>query len=182
MAVVILTEEEVLKSVEEHIKAIQSLLGIKATESTKDTPRRVAKMYCNELFSTRNNRGIKELVDSIKVFPNENAGYPFPIKVEGITFNSVCEHHWLPFFGTVDVEYVPNGKIIGLSKIPRVVKYFSKRPQLQERFTSDVGNFLFNVLFPAYIKVTVHATHTCVMCRGIESTGETVTVFERKGD
>ena len=89
-----------------------------------------------------------------------------------------CEHHWLPFYGVATVQYTPSNKIVGLSKIPRVVRYFSKRPQLQERYTKDIGMYLVDALEPKYLSVLVTAKHECVMCRGIESDCVTDTHFE----
>lgn len=104
-----------------------------------------------------------------------------PVTVRGIEFSSTCEHHWLPFMGVAEVSYIPSDTIIGLSKIPRVVKYFSQKPQLQENLTNEIGEYLFNLLNPKWIKVTLIATHTCVMCRGAESNCETETVYENGG-
>ena len=134
-------------------------------------------MYVNELFKNVNDENISELHRQMTLFNNE--GVTTPITVKDIPFSSTCEHHWLPFMGLVTVTYVPDKEIIGLSKIPRVVKYFSKRPQLQERLTNDIGKFLFDILKPKYLKVEVVSTHTCVMCRGAESDCETVTSFVR---
>ena len=162
--------------VKQHIEAIAEILGLEKNASNEDTPLRVAKMYCNELFRNRNDAHLDELNEKMKVFPNE--GTTTPITVGGIDFSSTCEHHWLPFMGTVTVSYVPNHSIIGLSKIPRVVKYFSQRPQLQERLTNDIGKYLVDLLQPKSLTVVVNATHTCVMCRGAESNCETTTSYE----
>ena len=172
-----MTDNEILvKRVSNHISAISSLLGIKVNESNIGTPNRVAKMYCNELFKNRNGANLEELTSKMKVFPNE--GITTPITVGGIEFCSTCEHHWLPFMGTVSVSYVPDKSIIGLSKIPRVVKYYSQRPQLQERLTKDIGEYLVALLQPKSLTVEVTATHTCVMCRGAESNCNTTTSYE----
>lgn len=154
------------------------ILGIHITESNKDTPRRIAKMLNEEVFCNRNNHNIEELNNKMTLFDNENKGSDNIIKVSDIEFSSMCEHHWMPFFGTVYVEYVPDEKIIGLSKIPRVVKYFSKKPQLQERLTEEIGKYLVQLLNPKRLEVIVVATHTCVKCRGIETDCETRTGFK----
>lgn len=167
---------ELTDEIAKHVAYISDLLEIPQTESNKDTPKRVAKMLAYELFENRNDRGLDKLNKSMTTFPNEgNGGYP--ISISGISFSSTCEHHWLPFFGTVEVTYVPSDHIIGLSKIPRVVRYFSRRPQLQERFTNDIGNYLVKLLNPKELYVNVKARHTCVMCRGAESDCETETFF-----
>ena len=166
-----------VEEIKKHIEAIADILGIEKNASNENTPLRVAKMYCNELFKNRNNANLEELNSRMKVFPNEDC-IESPVTVSGIEFCSTCEHHWLPFMGTVTVSYVPDLSIIGLSKIPRVVKYFSQRPQLQERLTKDIGKYLVDLLQPKYLKVDVTATHTCVMCRGAESKCETTTLYE----
>lgn len=173
-----MTDKELVKEIAGHISAISSLLGFPVTESNKDTPLRVAKMYCNELFRNRNNRHLNELNDKMKVFPAENHN---PVSVE-VPVNSSCEHHWLPFMGNVVVTYVPKDKIIGLSKIPRVVDYFSKKPQLQERLTTEIGEYLVSVIDPEYLSVRMIATHTCVSIRGAKSPCKTTTVYEYGGE
>lgn len=165
---------DLIKEIAVHISAISSLLGIEVTDSNKDTPVRVAKMYCNELFKSRNNEGKEELDSKMAVFPAESND---PVTVE-VPFYSMCEHHWLPFFGTVSVTYVPDKTIIGLSKIPRVIEYFSKKPQLQERFTTEIGEYLVSVIDPKYLSVRVVAEHTCVSMRGAKSPCKTSTIFE----
>lgn len=173
-----MTDKELVKEIAGHIGAISSLLGFPVTESNKDTPLRVAKMYCNELFRNRNNRHLNELNAKMKVFPAENHN---PVSVE-VPVNSSCEHHWLPFMGNVVVTYVPKDKIIGLSKIPRVVDYFSKKPQLQERLTTEIGEYLVSVIDPEYLSVRMVATHTCVSIRGAKSPCKTTTVYEYGGE
>ena len=163
-----------VEEIEKHIKAISEILGIKPTESNCDTPLRVAKMYCNELFKNLNDYNIEDLNSKMKLF---DACGNMPIILRGIKFNSTCEHHWLPFMGIAEVSYKPTDKIIGLSKIPRVVKYFSQKPQLQERLTNEIGEYLFNLLKPEWIHIKLIATHTCVMCRGAESECETETNY-----
>lgn len=171
-----MSDYKTILKVEGHIRAISSLLGIPVTDSNVDTPHRVAKMYCSELFRNRNDRNREELISSMKMFEApSNAGL---VTVEDIEFWSVCEHHWLPFGGTCSVEYVPDKYIIGLSKIPRVVKYYSQMPQLQERLTNDIGTFLSELIQPKSLIVKMVAKHCCVMCRGAESGCQTRTIFE----
>lgn len=166
-----------VEAIKEHIEAIMKILEIPITESNKNTPLRVSKMWCNELFVNRNNSNIEELKARMKTFPNEYSSDM--VIVRDIDFDSICEHHWLPFSGKVTVGYVPNDKVIGLSKVPRVVKYFSKKPQLQEQLTTEIGEFLFDLLEPHALFVEVEATHQCVKCRGAESNCSTRTYYKR---
>lgn len=169
-----------VEEIKEHIEAIMKILGIPITESNKGTPLRVAKMYCNELFANRNDNNIEELNSRMKTFPNEYDSDM--VIIRDIDFDSICEHHWLPFSGKVTVGYVPDKRVIGLSKVPRVVKYFSKKPQLQEQLTQEIGEYLYNLLEPHAIFVEVEATHQCVKCRGAESNCSTHTNFKRISD
>ena len=156
-----------------HIKAIMELLNIEKNESNKDTPDRIAKMYYDEIFGTRNNQGIEELNSTITLFPAENSN---PVFVE-VPFYSTCEHHWLPFMGSVSISYTPDKQIIGLSKIPRVVNFFSKKPQVQERLTDEIGKYLVGCMEPLELSVKIVAEHTCVSMRGIKSPCKTTTMF-----
>lgn len=168
---------EARKGIEEHLEAIMDLLEIERTPSNEGTPKRVAKMWVDELFANRNNDNLEQLKAKMKLFPNEY--HNDIVIVKDIDFNSVCEHHWLPFSGKVTVAYVPYKNVIGLSKIPRVVKYFSQKPQLQEQLTQEIGDFLEKLLNPKAIYVEVEATHQCVKCRGAESDCSTKTSYSR---
>lgn len=165
------TTEQIVK-IAEHVKAIMDLLGIEPTESNKETPMRIAKMYATELF-----KSIGEDINpcSMTLFPVEGDRTK-PITLE-VPFCSVCEHHWLPFYGKVTVSYIPNERIIGLSKIPRVIKHFSRRPQLQERLTADIGEFLWNTMSPVALTVVITAEHMCVSMRGAETPCKTTTTW-----
>ncbi len=165
-----------VEEIKEHIEAIMKILDIPITESNKGTPLRVAKMWCNELFANRNDYNINDLKARMKTFPNIYGSEM--VIVKDIDFNSICEHHWLPFSGKVTVGYVPSSEVIGLSKIPRVVKYFSRKPQLQEKLTKEIGDFLVDLLNPHALFVEVEATHQCVKCRGAESDCSTKTFFK----
>lgn len=165
------------EKIAEHIKQIMSILEMEVKDDTLNTPKRVAKMYVDELFKHINNNGIEELTSTMTTFPSKNHNV---IRMEGIKFNSVCSHHLMPFSGLVSVEYTPSETIIGLSKIPRVVKFFSKKPQVQENLTNEIGEYLWSILKPKHLKVTLYdVKHTCVSCRGIESDGEVTTEFDR---
>lgn len=167
---------EKVAKIEEHLESIMSLIGIVPTESNEDTPHRIAKMWVNELFANINDNNLEELKDSMTLFDNNYQSEM--VIVKDIPFNSICEHHFLPFSGKVIIGYVPSSKIIGLSKLPRVVKYFSKRPQLQEKFNTEIGHFLKEALDPNALFIEVTAEHQCVKCRGAESDCSTTTYFK----
>ena len=166
-----------VEQIKEHMEEIMKILEIPITESNRNTPLRVAKMWCNELFRNRNNATLSELNAQMKTFPNEYSSEM--VIVREIPFSSTCEHHWLPFSGKVTVGYVPSNTVIGLSKIPRVVKYFSKKPQLQEQLTTEIGEYLDQLLEPHAIFVEVEAEHQCVKCRGAECDCSTRTFFKK---
>ncbi len=170
-----------VEAIKVHVEEIMRLLDIKKDNSNENTPLRISKMWVNELFRNRNGYHIEELNASMKTFDWVEKDDNFII-VKGVDFHSMCEHHWLPFTGKADVAYVPDGKIIGLSKIPRIVEYFSKRPQVQERLVKDIGEYLFKTMIdPKAVVVRMQATHDCVMCRGIESKCVTDTLFHKFG-
>jgi GTP cyclohydrolase I len=168
-----------VEEIKKHVEAIVNILGIEKTESNENTPLRVAKMYVHELFQNRNNSNIEQLNSQMKVFSSE--GNHNRVIVE-VPFSSMCEHHWMPFMGDATVMYDPEDNIVGLSKIPRVVKFFSKKPQLQERLTNEIGEYLVNLIHPRFLFVRVVAEHTCVSVRGIESPCLTTTVYEYGGE
>ena len=170
-----MTNNEIVEQIEEHLEEIMNILELERTPSNEGTPRRIAKMYANELFANRNNRNIEELDAKMKVFDNDYGNDVIVMK--DIDFNATCEHHWLPFSGKVTVAYVPYKKVIGLSKIPRVVKYFSKQPTLQEKLGKDIGDYLFKTIQPFMLIVVIKSTHSCVKCRGAESDCETATQY-----
>lgn len=168
----ILNEKEAL--IANKILEIMQLLNIEDTSDNSETPARVALMLNRELFSNVNQ---KELPFDVTVFENPSDSRQL-IKIKDIPFYSMCEHHWMPFFGKCDIEYIAGDVILGLSKFPRVVDFFSRQPQVQERLTEDIGMFLSSVLKPVQLKVTLHdVTHTCVTMRGIKSDCTTDTVF-----
>lgn len=171
-----MTNLEKIEKIKSLLDEVMNVLEIEPTVSNEGTSRRVAKMWVNELFANVNNAHMKELKETMTVFPNEYQSDM--VIVRDIDFNSTCEHHFLPFSGKVTIGYVPNDVIIGLSKLPRVVKYFSKKPQLQEKLTTEIGEFLIDMLEPHALFVEVEATHQCVKCRGAESDCSTITYFK----
>ncbi len=155
---------ELLKTVEPDI----------SREGLLDTPRRVDEAW-DHLFSGYD----KKPEDILTVFENE--GYDEMILVKDIEFYSHCEHHMLPFFGKAHVAYIPKDKIIGLSKMPRLVEIFSRRLQNQERLTTQIADALENLLAPKGVAVVIEAKHFCMMARGVEKQGSAVTTSALKG-
>ena len=171
-----MTKEEKIIAIQHHVESIMSILGVERNNSTVGTPSRVAKMYVNEVFKNVNNENIEELNDSMTCF-NKNFDGNELVIVKDIPFYSMCEHHLMPFSCKITVGYVPNTKIIGLSKIPRVVKYFSKKPQLQERLVNEIADYLQDLLgSDALFVLATDTIHTCVSARGIETYCETDTI------
>ena len=139
-------------------------LGISTdSESLRETPARMAKAYA-ELFTPR--------PFDLTTFPNEE-GYDELVLARAIPIRSVCEHHLLPFAGVAHVGYLPGDRILGLSKLARVVEHFARRPQVQERLTKQVADWLADRLRPAGVGVVIEAEHTCMTLRGVRAVGST---------
>jgi len=157
-----------------HFKKIMETMGLDLTDdSLKGTPERVAKMYIEEIFSGLNPANKPK----IALFENKYK-YSEMLVEKNISFYSNCEHHFVPIFGKAHVAYISNGKVIGLSKLNRIVQYFSKRPQVQERLTIQIADELKRVLGTEDVAVFIDAKHLCVSSRGIkDDTSSTVTVY-----
>jgi GTP cyclohydrolase I len=139
-------------------------LGIDpVTESLRGTPGRMARAYA-ELFSPR--------PFDLTTFPNDE-GYDELVLARGIPVRSVCEHHLLPFTGVAHVGYLPGERILGLSKLARIVEHFARRPQVQERLTKQVADWLAEQLQPKGVGVVIEAEHTCMTLRGVQAAGST---------
>lgn len=143
-------------------------------EGLKETPARVARMYA-ELFSGLHEDPRKHL----KKFFTEK--YDEMVLVRDISFNSTCEHHLLPFMGKAHLGYVPNGRVLGLSKLARVVEVVARRPQVQERMTETIANLLMEELQAKGVAVVIEATHTCMTIRGIRKPGSLCVTSAMKG-
>lgn len=143
-------------------------------EGLRETPTRVARMY-RELFS-----GLHDdpRIHLRKFFTER---YDEMVLVRDITFNSMCEHHMLPFSGKAHIGYVPNGKVVGLSKLARVVEVISKRPQVQERMTEQIANLLIEELDVKGVGVVIEATHSCMTIRGIRKPASVCVTSAMKG-
>ena len=167
-----LTEAQKIDKIAASFKDIMTTLGLDLTDdSLCETPQRVAKMYVTEMFS-----GLDE--DNFpKMTAIENKlGYDEMVTVRDISLLSVCEHHFVTIEGKATISYIPRDKVIGLSKLNRVARYFSRRPQVQERLTKQIADCLVEALHTPDVAVYIRAKHFCVISRGVEDgTSETVT-------
>lgn len=168
-----LSDDEKIDKIEQQFAKIMHTLGLDLSDdSLSGTPRRVAKMYVKEIFSGLN----PENKPSISLFANKY-GYRKMLIEKDITLYSNCEHHFVPIIGKAHVAYIPGRQVIGLSKINRLVQYYAKRPQVQERLTIQIANALKEILHHNNVAVMIEADHLCVASRGIKDTGsKTITV------
>ena len=139
------------------------------------TPERVARMY-DELTAGYHTDPVKLINDAVF-----DVDYDEMVIVKDIDFSSLCEHHLLPFFGHAHVAYIPAGKVVGLSKIPRIVEMFARRLQVQERMTKQIADFIQEVLHPKGVAVVVEAAHMCSMMRGVKKPNATMTTSTMLG-
>jgi GTP cyclohydrolase I len=144
-------------------------------EGLERTPNRVARMY-DELTAGYHTDPIKLINGAIF-----DVDYDEMVVVKDIEFYSLCEHHMLPFFGRAHVAYIPDGKVIGLSKIPRVVEMFARRLQVQERMTTQIADFIQEVLHPQGVAVVVEGAHMCSMMRGVKKANASMTTSTMRG-
>ena len=143
-------------------------------EGLKKTPMRVARMYA-EMFS-----GLRsDPREHLQTFFQEK--YDQMVILRDVTFHSMCEHHLMPFEGKAHIAYLPDGKVIGLSKLARVVDAFAHRPQLQERLTTQVADILMNELGAKGVAVVMEAVHTCMTCRGVQKPGSVMVTSALRG-
>lgn len=172
-----LNNDQKIKMITEKFTEIMEILGLDLNDdSLKDTPRRVAKMYVNEIFSGLD----PEHFPKMTVIENKME-YDQMICVSGVSTLSFCEHHFLTIDGVATVAYIPNKKVIGLSKINRIVQFFSRRPQVQERLTKQIADCLQYVLDTEHVAVYIDAKHYCVIARGIEDTASSTVTTEVRG-
>ena len=158
------SDKEKTVKIEHHFRKIMETLGLDLEdESLNGTPYRVAKMFVNEIFT-----GLKpDQKPRMMVFDN-TFKYGQMLVEKNISVNSTCEHHFLPIYGKAHVAYISSGKVIGLSKLNRIVEYYSRRPQVQERLTRQIAEELKSVLKTEDVAVVIEAKHMCVMHRGIK--------------
>ena len=159
-----LSDKEKVARIEHHFREIMLTLGLDLNDdSLNGTPKRVAKMYVQEIFSGLN----PDNKPKIALFENKYK-YKEMLVEKDITFYSNCEHHFVPIIGKAHVAYISNGSVIGLSKINRIVQYFAKRPQVQERLTVQIADELKRALGTEDVAVVIDAVHLCVSSRGVE--------------
>lgn len=168
------TDDEKVLEIEAHFRSIMEILGLDLSDdSLKGTPRRVAKMYVKEIFQGLN----PENKPVMALFENKYK-YNEMLVEKNISFYSNCEHHFVPIIGKAHVAYISNGKVVGLSKLNRLVEYFAKRPQVQERLTMQIGKELQKDLGTEDVAIVIDAKHLCVASRGVEDdTSSTITAF-----
>ena len=168
------SDQEKKKKIAVLFEEIMDVLGLDLTDdSLKGTPERVAKMYIDEIFSGLNPKNKPK----VALFDNKYQ-YNQMLVEKDITFYSNCEHHFVPIIGKAHISYISSGKVIGLSKLNRIVQYYAKRPQVQERLTNQIAEELKGILGTEDVAVIIDAKHLCVSSRGIkDDTSATVTAF-----
>lgn len=171
------SDEEKMANIEKLFGGIMEELGLDLTDdSLRGTPYRVAKMYVKEFFHGLN----PDNKPSLSVFENKYQ-YNKMLVEKDITFSSACEHHFLPIIGKAHIAYISSGMVIGLSKLNRIVEYYGKRPQVQERMTLQIFNELKNALKTEDVIVVVEAEHLCVSTRGVNDKTSRTTTLEYGG-
>lgn len=171
-----LSRKEKIQKIEDNFDEIVTTLGLDSKDdSIKDTPKRVAKMYVNEIFWGLDYASFPK----ITVVENKMQ-YNEMIVEKGISVQSFCEHHFVNIDGLATVAYIPKNKVLGISKMNRIVEYFSRRPQIQERLTEQIYHALSFILDTENVALTIDAKHFCVKSRGVEDT-ECSTVTSRLG-
>jgi len=164
------------KKIEQSVKMFLEAIGEDITrEGLIETPNRIARMY-EELLQGNNEDASQHLSKTFKVESGEL------VLEKDITFSSMCEHHLMPFFGKVHIAYIPDGKVVGLSKLARTVDTFAKRLQLQEKMTSEITDAVFDCLTPKGVMVVIEAEHTCMTSRGIKKMGSKTITYAARGE
>lgn len=172
-----MSDEEKMRRISAHFAEIMQILGLDLSDdSLRGTPRRVAKMYVKEIF-----RGLNPAnKPHITTFENKYR-YRRMLVERNIPVQSTCEHHFQPIFGVAHVAYIPNGRVIGLSKLNRIVDYYARRPQVQERLTIQIAEELRRLLHTEDVAVYIDACHMCVQARGVEHAGTSTVTAEYSG-
>lgn len=170
----LMSDSEKKEKIELLFEEIMNIMGLDLTDdSLKGTPKRVAKMYIDEIFSGLNPANKPK----IALFDNKY-NYNQMLVEKNITFYSNCEHHFVPIIGKAHLAYISSGKVIGLSKLNRIVQYYAKRPQVQERLTNQIAEELKSILETPDVAVIIDAKHLCVSSRGIkDDTSTTISAY-----
>ncbi|MGB1076550.1 MAG: GTP cyclohydrolase I FolE [Flavobacteriales bacterium] len=172
------TDEEKIARIEPLFAEIMDIIGLdRSDDSLAGTPRRVAKMYIQEIFKGLNPANHPH----VKTFDN-SYGYGDLLLERNINLNSTCEHHFLPIHGVAHVAYKSSGRVVGLSKINRLVDFYAKRPQVQERLTRQIAEALKTLLNTEHVAVVIDAKHMCVSSRGIEDQSSSTVTVDFHGD
>jgi len=172
-----LDDETKIELIEDHFRSIMDILGLDLSDdSLSGTPHRVAKMYVQEIFKGLNPANEPE----VRMFENKYQ-YGEMLVEKDITFYSNCEHHFVPIWGRVHVAYVSGGKVVGLSKLNRIVQHYARRPQVQERMTRQIAQALRDALGTEDVAVVVDAFHMCVASRGIQDVNSKTITSEYSG-
>ncbi len=170
-------DETKIKLIEKRFEEIMDILGLDLSDdSLSGTPHRVAKMFVQEVFSGLNPANKPD----VKLFENKFQ-YNEMLVEKDITLYSYCEHHFVPIYGKAHVAYISSGKVIGLSKINRIVQYYAKRPQVQERLTVQIAEELKSILETEDVAVIIDAKHMCVSSRGVQDTASSTVTSHYSG-
>lgn len=169
--------EDQLHHIEKRFAGIIACLNLYTDNpAIVDTPRRVSRMYCEELFYGLN----YDKFPDCTVFPNVHK-YDEVVAIKDISVRSMCEHHFLPFIGTAKIGYIPKDKILGLSKFNRIVDFYSRRPQIQERLVQQIHAALSYILDTDDVAVVVSATHYCTVMRGVKDSNSSTSTSKMSG-
>ncbi|WP_408870385.1 GTP cyclohydrolase I FolE [Blattabacterium cuenoti] len=172
-----MSDEEKIEKIKKHFFQIMEVLGLDMNDdSLRRTPKRVAKMFIQEIFSGLNPKN----TPNFSIFENKYK-YNQMLIEKNITVYSTCEHHFLPIIGKAHVGYISNGKVVGLSKINRIVNFYAKRPQVQERLTIQIVQSLKKMLETQDVACIIEAKHLCVNSRGIRDTDSSTVTTELIG-
>lgn len=172
-----LSDEEKIEQIESRFREIMDILGLDLNDdSLSGTPRRVAKMYVKEIFKGLNPANRPDT----RVFDNKYE-YSEMLVEKNINLNSTCEHHFLPIIGVAHVAYMSSGKVVGLSKINRIVDFYAKRPQVQERLSRQIAEDLKEALDTDDVAVIIKAKHLCVSSRGIQDESSSTVTADYHG-
>ena len=170
-------DEEKMERIAHHFRAIMETLGLDLSDdSLAGTPKRVAKMYVREIFSGLDPANKPE----IRLFENKYQ-YREMLVEKNITFFSNCEHHFVPIIGKAQIAYISSGKVIGLSKLNRIVEYYARRPQVQERLTMQIAQALGEALGTDDVAVLIDAEHLCVSSRGVRDVNSSTVTSHYSG-